>query len=154
MSQVVLHESNALAPQVGRLLARLLPQLRRLLPAAGIEHIGATAIPGALTKGDVDVCVRIAPEEFRAASDALAAHLAIKQPENWTEDFTSFGDDAGFELPVGGPAHPPRLRGRSICLPSRSLHCEPRGARRLQSAETPPRRGRTGGLLARQKRPV
>ena len=101
MSPVILHESNALAPQVERLLARLLPQLRRLLPAAGIEHIGATAIPGTMTKGDVDVCVRIAPEDFRAVSDTLAAHFAINQPENWTADFASFGDDAGFELPVG-----------------------------------------------------
>ena len=101
MSKVFLHDSPALASQVERLLARLLPRLRRLLAGADIEHIGATAIPGALTKGDVDVCVRVAPAEFRAAADTLAAHFAIKQPENWTADFASFGDDAGFDLPVG-----------------------------------------------------
>ena len=88
-------------PQVERLLAQLAPQLRGLLPGADIEHIGATAISGAITKGDVDVTVRVNPAEFRAAADTLAAHFAIKQRENWTADFASFGDDTGFELPVG-----------------------------------------------------
>ncbi len=90
-----------MAPQVGRLLARLLPQLRHLLPAAEIEHIGATAIPGAITKGDVDVMARVAPAEFRSAADALGAHFAIRQAENWTPDFASFGDDRGYGLPLG-----------------------------------------------------
>lgn len=101
MSEISLQDAGALAPQVERLLASLRPRLRRLLPVADIEHIGATAIAGALTKGDVDVCVRVAPAEFRAAADTLAAHFAIKQPENWTADFASFGDDTGFQLPVG-----------------------------------------------------
>ena len=29
-----------------------------LLPAAEVEHVGATAVPGALTKGDVDLAFR------------------------------------------------------------------------------------------------
>lgn len=101
MPAITLHDARTLAPRVEHLLARLMPQLRRLLPAADIEHIGATAIPGSITKGDVDLCVRVARPEFLAASGVLAAHFAVKQGENWTPDFASFGDDIGFELPVG-----------------------------------------------------
>lgn len=93
MSPVPLHDVRTLAPQVKRLHANLIPRLRRLLPGAEIEHIGATAIPGTLTKGDVDLCVRVARAGFRAAADTLAVHFTTKQPENWTEDFASFGED-------------------------------------------------------------
>ncbi|MDP3073569.1 MAG: GrpB family protein [Opitutaceae bacterium] len=101
MPKIILQEVSAMAPLVERLLARLRPQLRHLLPTAEIEHIGATAIPGAITKGDVDVMVRVTPAEFRAAADVLSAHFAIKQPENWTPDFASFGDDDSYDLPLG-----------------------------------------------------
>jgi GrpB-like predicted nucleotidyltransferase (UPF0157 family) len=101
MPKITLQETRAIVSQVERLLARLWPQLRRLLPTAEIEHIGATAIPGSITKGDVDVMVRVVPAAFRAAADVLGTHFAIKQPENWTPDFASFGDDTGCELPLG-----------------------------------------------------
>ena len=31
----------------------------------------------------------------------MGAHYVIKQPENWTPNFASFGDDSGYELPLG-----------------------------------------------------
>lgn len=36
-------------------------QIQRLLPSAVVEHIGSSAIPGALSKGDLDICVLVAP---------------------------------------------------------------------------------------------
>lgn len=55
-------------PQVNALYAQLRERLTRHLPVAEIEHIGSSAIRGALSKGDLDVLVRVAREHF---SDSL-----------------------------------------------------------------------------------
>jgi GrpB-like predicted nucleotidyltransferase (UPF0157 family) len=92
---------SELLPQVERILACVMPKLAALLPGAEIHHIGATAIPGSVTKGDVDVLVLASSEQFPAAVESLKPHFAVKQPTNWTGEFASFGDDSGYELPLG-----------------------------------------------------
>jgi GrpB-like predicted nucleotidyltransferase (UPF0157 family) len=101
MTRVVLRPVSELAPQVERVVARVTAQLGALLPDAEVHHIGATALPGALTKGDVDVLVRVPPARFTMVVEELGRHFAVKQPANWTASFASFGDDAGHELPLG-----------------------------------------------------
>ena len=75
--------------------------IERLLGKVEMYHIGATAIPGALTKGDVDVLVRVRREEFPAAVAACKGRYAIHQLENWNDDFASFKDEITFSLPLG-----------------------------------------------------
>jgi GrpB-like predicted nucleotidyltransferase (UPF0157 family) len=75
--------------------------LASLLPDAEFHHIGATAIPGAITKGDVDVLLRVAPSRFVEATGILRRYFITKQPENWTGSFASFGDDSSFPFPLG-----------------------------------------------------
>jgi GrpB-like predicted nucleotidyltransferase (UPF0157 family) len=72
-----------------------------LVPGAEVEHVGATAVPGALTKGDVDVLVRVGEREFPAAVEALSRRYAIHQPHNWTSTLASFTDPEVGALPVG-----------------------------------------------------
>lgn len=44
-----------------------------VLPAsAELEHVVATAVPGCLTNGDLDICIRIAASDFEAADNVLA----------------------------------------------------------------------------------
>ena len=101
MEGVSLTPVSELMPRVERTLDRVMARLRALVPGAGLHHIGATALPGALTKGDVDVLVRVAPARFPATVEVLGRHFAVKQPANWTPSFASFGDDDGYELPLG-----------------------------------------------------
>src|ERR1700742_2958060 len=81
-----------------------------MLPGARIEHIGSTAVPGSLTKGDLDICVIVEGEEFERASGVLAARFAIHQPENWSATLASFtapsedGIDVGVQLVPAGSA--------------------------------------------------
>lgn len=57
----------------------LAAELRALVPDAAIEHVGASAIPGAVSKGDLDICLIVAPRRHAAAVDALVqAGCAIK----------------------------------------------------------------------------
>ncbi len=68
---------------------------------ADIQHIGSTAIPDSLTKGDLDVNVRVAKENFTVSVDTLKKMYEINQPHNWTPTYASFKDDTGLSMPFG-----------------------------------------------------
>ena len=80
---------------------RISARLSQLVPSAEFHHIGATAIPGSLTKGDVDVLLRVALPEFLPSAEILQRHYVVNQPENWTGVFASFKDDTSFPFPLG-----------------------------------------------------
>jgi len=69
-------------------------ELVDLFPDAAIEHIGSTAVPGTLTKGDLDINIRIRSEEFDQAVETLKTLYEINQSENWSKEFASFKDDS------------------------------------------------------------
>src|SRR4051812_26865206 len=72
-----------------------------LLPGVEVEHVGSTSIPGALTKGDLDLLVRVEASDFDRAVAALRGLYSIHQPENWTSTYASFVAGAERRLPVG-----------------------------------------------------
>lgn len=76
-------------------------RIRVRLPGAEIEHVGSTSIPGALTKGDLDLLVRVDDAEFAAAVVELRELYAVHQPENWTPTYASFVDPTAADPPVG-----------------------------------------------------
>ncbi len=69
-------------------------KLHGLLPDADIEHVGGTAVPGLISKGDLDINIRVRPEDFEKAKKVLETIYEINQPENWSKGFASFKDDA------------------------------------------------------------
>jgi len=71
------------------------------LPGAEIHHVGATAVPGALTKGDVDLTVRVDGHEFLTSRVELGCIYLVHQPENWTPTYASFIDPEAGDPPVG-----------------------------------------------------
>ena len=73
---------------------------RRLLPDAEIHHIGATSLPTGLTKGDVDVNIRVDTDGFARAVDVLRRHYEPAQEHNWTPTYASFTVDS-YPLPLG-----------------------------------------------------
>lgn len=42
-----------------------------LLPFAKIEHIGSSAIPNAISKGDLDIYIEVKPDQFKFAIERL-----------------------------------------------------------------------------------
>jgi GrpB-like predicted nucleotidyltransferase (UPF0157 family) len=75
-------------------------RLFSLLPYADIQHVGSTAIPGARTKGDLDIQVRVPPERFAEAEAVLAGHYARNEGSDRTSEFASFQDET-LEVPLG-----------------------------------------------------
>ena len=90
-----------LAGQIASTLESALGRLREVLPDAEIHHVGATSLPGAITKGDVDLVVRVDSDHLAAVLEQLSHNFGRKQPENWSSTFGSFGDDDGYDLPLG-----------------------------------------------------
>jgi GrpB-like predicted nucleotidyltransferase (UPF0157 family) len=76
-------------------------RIERLVPGAEVVHVGSIAVPGALTKGDVDLMVRVSGAAFGAAVRALRSAYTIHQPENWSPTFASFLDAEATDPPVG-----------------------------------------------------
>ena len=71
-----------------------------LVSGAEVEHVGSTAVPGALTKGDVDLLVRVGERGFPAAVESLRGRYVIHQPHNWTPTLASFNAPDAGEIPV------------------------------------------------------
>lgn len=65
-------------------------RVRALVPDADVQHVGSTAIPGGLTKGDVDLQVRVLADRFAVADAAIASVYPLNVGEARTPALTSF----------------------------------------------------------------
>jgi GrpB-like predicted nucleotidyltransferase (UPF0157 family) len=96
-----LRPESEFRPAVAAAIQQHSAAIQALLPDAEIEHIGSTAVPGALTKGDLDLLVRVPSSRFAEAIDAVRRHYEIHQPQNWTTVFASFKSEPEGEIPIG-----------------------------------------------------
>ena len=72
-----------------------------LVPTALVEHIGATSVPGLLTKGDLDLQVSVSLQKFNRTVVLLQTEYSNHQLENWSKSFASFKFEADSDIPVG-----------------------------------------------------
>ncbi|HRN84451.1 MAG TPA: GrpB family protein [Hyphomicrobium sp.] len=103
-------DQDAARRDASRLFARVEAELRALLPASSdIRHIGATAVSGCLTKGDLDVVVRVEGVTFAESDRVLSERFARNAGSKRTDSFSAFEDGEavphlGVQLTVkGGP---------------------------------------------------
>lgn len=108
MSDVV-HFSDAplVFAKADRLFAQEGARIRAELPAAEIVHVGSTAISGSLTKGDLDIAVRVFPAQFAEAEERLAGMYARNTGSDRNDVFSAFLDastdpELGVQLVVIG----------------------------------------------------
>ncbi len=71
------------------------------IPGAEVHHIAGTSIPGLLTKGDLDINIRVQQNHFNDAVTTLKEMYDINQPENWTSNYASFKNDTGLGIDFG-----------------------------------------------------
>lgn len=102
------HETLTLVPdlEVSRLAAQTtFDSVKRtligMLPSsAEVLHVGATAIPGCLTKGDLDIVIRVSQADFESVDGILAKFLTRNAGSVRTQEFSAF-EDLGRALHVG-----------------------------------------------------
>lgn len=76
-----------------------------LLPFAKIEHIGSSAIPNAISKGDLDIYIEVKPDQFKFAIERLKTLTFIeKQNTLRTHELCMLeslnNDDVAFQIVV------------------------------------------------------
>jgi len=76
-----------------------------LLPFAQIEHIGSSAIPNAISKGDLDIYIEVKPEHFEFAIAQLKTlNFIEKQNTLRTDELCMLeslnNDDVAFQIVV------------------------------------------------------
>ena len=97
-----------------RILAAVQARLAPQLPPHELTLTGGSSVPGALTKGDVDLHLRVAPEDFAPTVGVLRGLYPVVHPEIWQDTLATFAVPA--ELPTGlavtpvGSEHDVRFR--------------------------------------------
>ncbi|MEC0232298.1 GrpB family protein [Paenibacillus alba] len=64
-----------------------------VIPKADVQHVGSTAVPNSLTKGDLDIQVRVKQEEFLLAVHALSKLYSLNDGSISTDSFRAFTDN-------------------------------------------------------------
>lgn len=82
-----------IADKINNLFESEKERLLEFIPGVDIQHIGGTSIPDSISKGDLDINVRVKKEDFNGVVKRLKKVYEINQPENWTDGFASFKDD-------------------------------------------------------------
>lgn len=94
-------------PQCNARFAYYQTQIKALLTNAEIEHIGASSIPNAISKGDLDIYIAVDQSEFNDAIQKLChlnfqEKLATLRTDQLCMLESLNGDDVAFQLVVKG----------------------------------------------------
>jgi GrpB-like predicted nucleotidyltransferase (UPF0157 family) len=108
---------------------RLKRELIEVVPGADVQHVGSTAIAGSLTKGDLDVQVRVTAAEYGEAKETLSRRFEVNEGGFSAPDAISFEDtseepSAGIHLTVVGGSADAQWRFRDLLIASESLRRE------------------------------
>lgn len=94
METVHFVKTENISEKVNALFETEKAKLLELFPHADIQHIGGTSVPCTISKGDLDINVRVEQAEFDAVVERIKTIYEINQPNNWTAGFASFKDDS------------------------------------------------------------
>jgi D-amino-acid oxidase len=114
MEDPYLRSADEILPVARRIRARVRDRLGPLLPPFDLVLTGGSSVPGALTKGDVDLHLRVAPEDFDTTVAVLRGLYPVVHPEIWQGSLATF--DVEAEVPAGlavtptGSEHDHRFR--------------------------------------------
>lgn len=100
MEQVHFFEQNEIKEKVEKEFLIHKSKIVNLLPKADVQHIGSTAIPNSITKGDLDIQVRVQKEDFIKATELLSTLYEVNDRSTQTDFFRAFKDDT-LPLPLG-----------------------------------------------------
>lgn len=67
--------------------------IKRQFSYIDIQHVGSTSIPGSLTKGDLDIQVRVEQKDFISVRDFLHDNFDQNVGSPYTDSFASFKED-------------------------------------------------------------
>lgn len=107
IKRVKLISQNSLSEKAEKTFLLQKAIIIKLLPEADIQHVGSSAIPNSITKGDLDIQVRVDASLFTKAVQELSRLYELNEGSTKTESFRAFKDDSvspplGVQLTVIG----------------------------------------------------
>jgi len=96
--------SDEVLPVARAVLAAERDRLRAAGVPGDVVLVGGSSVPGTLTRGDVDLHLRVPPGEFADAVERLRSLYAVVHPEIWGPTLATFTVDA--PVPAGIAATP------------------------------------------------
>ncbi|MFX3635133.1 MAG: GrpB family protein [Candidatus Pristimantibacillus sp.] len=100
MEIVYFNEQSNFHVKAERLFLTHKQRIEELIPGADVQHVGSTAIPDSLTKGDLDIQVRVPADQFKQAIQALSSCYERNDGSDETDCFRAYKDDA-TDPPLG-----------------------------------------------------
>ncbi|MEC1153931.1 GrpB family protein [Cytobacillus horneckiae] len=94
MEQVNFFENNLCYEKVENAYLLHKKIINERLPFADVQHVGSSAIPNSLTKGDLDIQVRVTLEQFPIAVQTLEALYELNEGSSKTDCFRAFKDNS------------------------------------------------------------
>jgi GrpB-like predicted nucleotidyltransferase (UPF0157 family) len=94
MEIVNFYNNNALYEDANKTFLIHKTLIEKLLPEADVQHVGSTSIPNSLTKGDLDIQVRVQSNLFPKAVQELSMLYNLNEGSTKTETFRAFKDDS------------------------------------------------------------
>ncbi len=98
--QLHFQNTSELQTLLNRIFEREKMKIKKELPYSDVQHVGSTAIPGLLTKGDLDILVRVKKEQFAEAKEKLTSLYRFDPGNPPTETYTGF-DSQQYNFPLG-----------------------------------------------------
>lgn len=95
-----MQRSDDLLPVARRILAAERARLRGLDVPGELVLVGGSSVPGALTRGDVDLHLRVEPAAFGPAVERLRTVYDVVHPGIWQATLATFAVP-GAPLPTG-----------------------------------------------------
>lgn len=95
-------------PRINILYSEVRKGLVQLLPTARIEHIGSSSIPGAISKGDLDIFLGVQSENFNETVELLKNHGFFEKQETLRTEALcmmltrNYKDDVAIQVVANG----------------------------------------------------
>lgn len=100
---VYFYPSNKTTLEVEKIFNEEKKSLRLLLSSSAtinIQHVGSSSVPGALSKPDIDIQIRVQKNEFNEVLNQMKSYFTPKHIHLWTEEFSIFKSKQYQEIPV------------------------------------------------------
>lgn len=97
---VYFHNQTKFKQDVKEVFLREKKKILRIVPKADIQHIGSTAVVGHLTKGDLDIQVRVTEKDFQRARQELSKIYKPNKGNPSTKTYLSLKND-NAKIPLG-----------------------------------------------------
>ena len=100
MEQVYFYNFDRFKHEAEKTFRSQKERIKKRIPSADIQHVGSTAIPYSMTKGDLDIQVRVSTKNFMPAVEMLSELYYPNEGSVKTNEFRAFKDDGIFP-PLG-----------------------------------------------------